>query len=500
MNNRFLKGIFIFLILLFIPLVIVSCNKDNKPKEINNEQLTNDISTLNNIISNLTRLENNVEKDLEAQLRDILIEAKQLIDDLEENIIKNTKKLLEKFKLLLKLIEERQNENPSPDPGSDPGIEPEPQPEDPNPEPQPEPQPEDPQPDPGSDPGTEPEPQPEPQPEPNPGHELDPSPKEGTDEDKYYKERLLFQPTINLHNDKLVSDEYIYNRDAMRVREYGRTLSLNPNTKNFSGYNSYYDKMNGVSLNNYLETLSSIINKNVKYGTYAKGSAETFKKADVVIKDGKKYYYRCYDSVLELVSSNQFDREHVWPNSRLGVERISGSGTGVASDYYNLRYCLPSLNRAKRDRFFKDSNKVEPHLVDKDGFYPGKTQKGDVARIILYMAVKYPHLRLVINPNQSNSKSYEKQHGQIGDVRLLLKWHKEDPVDDFERNRNEQILKIQGNRNPFVDHPDIFEKVLKLKILSQKLTSKTNKEPDYKNKKIAAVFIKDIISKPEYYL
>jgi endonuclease I len=48
---------------------------------------------------------------------------------------------------------------------------------------------------------------------------------------------------------------------------------------------------------------------------------------------------------------------------------------------------------------------------------------------------------------------------QMGDLQTLLLWHIQDPVDDFERNRNEVIFGYQGNRNPFIDHPELVSKI-----------------------------------------
>jgi Endonuclease I len=42
----------------------------------------------------------------------------------------------------------------------------------------------------------------------------------------------------------------------------------------------------------------------------------------------------------------------------------------------------------------------------------------------------------------------------FGNLATLLKWHKSDPLDNWESNRNEKIFKIQKNRNPFIDHPE----------------------------------------------
>ncbi|MDO9628296.1 MAG: endonuclease, partial [Acholeplasmataceae bacterium] len=48
---------------------------------------------------------------------------------------------------------------------------------------------------------------------------------------------------------------------------------------------------------------------------------------------------------------------------------------------------------------------------------------------------------------------------QMGKLDVLLKWHLQDPVDDFERNRNDVIYGIQNNRNPFIDYPEFVEKI-----------------------------------------
>lgn len=73
------------------------------------------------------------------------------------------------------------------------------------------------------------------------------------------------------------------------------------------------------------------------------------------------------------------------------------------------------------------------------------TGKGPVARATLYFLLRYPR---------------EISAAELPPARLqvLLRWHREDPVSMYERHRNAAIYVLQGNRNPFVDHPEWAER------------------------------------------
>jgi hypothetical protein len=73
--------------------------------------------------------------------------------------------------------------------------------------------------------------------------------------------------------------------------------------------------------------------------------------------------------------------------------------------------------------------------------------RGDVARAIFYMCIRYNGLN-VINGNPSDNPI-----GQIGDLATLLTWNTADASDDFEMNRNNEVYNWQMNRNPFIDYP-----------------------------------------------
>ena len=95
---------------------------------------------------------------------------------------------------------------------------------------------------------------------------------------------------------------------------------------------------------------------------------------------------------------------------------------------------------------------------DSDSFEPRAAVKGDAARMIFYMAVRYagqdgnmPDLYLVDDTSSSTGSP------KFGKLCTLVQWSKDDPVDSWERQRHEKVVEVQGNRNPFIDRPDFVE-------------------------------------------
>lgn len=165
-----------------------------------------------------------------------------------------------------------------------------------------------------------------------------------------------------------------------------------------------------------------------------------------------------------------WNREHVWAKSYGDF----GTRIGAGTDVHHIRAEDVSTNSARNNRSFDESNMP---YIDNSGNYNGPTPsytsreawtweprdevKGDVARMIFYMVVRYegdnnePDLELVDLIVDKSSKL--PKHGKSS---TLLKWHEEDPVDDYERYRNYIIYeKYQHNRNPFIDHPEFVEKI-----------------------------------------
>lgn len=123
-----------------------------------------------------------------------------------------------------------------------------------------------------------------------------------------------------------------------------------------------------------------------------------------------------------------WNREHIWPQSLL-------DGASV-SDLHNLKPADSSINSSRGNKTFENSTSGTYGAAG-SGWYPGDDDRGDIARIVFYMITRYPQLDIET----------------LGTLAMFLEWHELDPVDDFERNRNEVIYSYQKNRNPFIDYP-----------------------------------------------
>ena len=138
-----------------------------------------------------------------------------------------------------------------------------------------------------------------------------------------------------------------------------------------------------------------------------------------------------------------WEREHVWPHSRLGEDlpRPSNTSRNISTDLHNLRAIDPGVNQSRSNKYFDET-------TTSLSYYPGDEDRGDVARIFFYMALMYEALELI---NDVPAPF------QMAMLDVLIDWHTLDPVDDFERHRNDVIASYQGNRNPFIDYPLFYQ-------------------------------------------
>lgn len=142
--------------------------------------------------------------------------------------------------------------------------------------------------------------------------------------------------------------------------------------------------------------------------------------------------------------SGSWNREHVYAKSK-GTPNLGESGPGA--DGHHLRPTDVTLNSTRGSLLFDDGTGVTAGKTSRGGWYPGNEWKGDVARILMYMYVRYNTRCLPLNITMTPA-TYSSDFPDI-----LLKWNAEDPVSDFERQRNNVVAGVQKNRNPFIDNP-----------------------------------------------
>lgn len=142
-----------------------------------------------------------------------------------------------------------------------------------------------------------------------------------------------------------------------------------------------------------------------------------------------------------------WQREHVWPNSRLGVRRVGETDANIASDLHNLRFIESSINASRSNKWFDAT-------TTSTTYFPGE-DAGDVARIVFYMLMMYDHLELSNTPVEQ--QEYMVQGAKLGLVDYLIEAHTLDPVSPFEMTRNAVLTQNQGNPNPFIDYPYLLD-------------------------------------------
>jgi len=154
-------------------------------------------------------------------------------------------------------------------------------------------------------------------------------------------------------------------------------------------------------------------------------------------------------------ASGDWNREHVYSQS-LGTPALSDSGPG--SDAHHLRPADAQRNSSRNNRKFTDGS-GNSGIQSDGGWYPGDEWKGDVARMMMYMYVRYDDRCLMSNVGIGDNSATPDDM-----IDLFLKWNVEDPVSDFEKQRNTYHedtanQNAQGNRNPFIDNPILATRI-----------------------------------------
>lgn len=150
----------------------------------------------------------------------------------------------------------------------------------------------------------------------------------------------------------------------------------------------------------------------------------------------------------------EWNREHTYPKS-LGTPNLGTSGPGA--DVHHLRSCDVQRNGQRGSKKFASGSGNSGSVGS--NWYPGDEWKGDVARMMMYMYLRYGNRCLPINVTSGSTVAVDNNM-----VELLLDWNANDPVSNYEMNRNNYLELTsnqygQGNRNPFIDNPFLATRI-----------------------------------------
>lgn len=187
----------------------------------------------------------------------------------------------------------------------------------------------------------------------------------------------------------------------------------------------------------------------------------------LVDNDNKPSLYNTFHGSGGISDGNKahWNKEHIWAKSN----GFDSSGAEAYSDLHHLR-ASDKLNNGERSNYafttvsgsyVKDYNGDNSGKVNKSSqlYEPLDRDKGDVARALFYMATRYMDGVGSTGTHLNLTNGTESSGGKWGYLNTLLQWHTQDPPDAFEKHRNSLVQDIQGNRNPYIDHPEWAQKV-----------------------------------------
>ncbi|MEZ4792773.1 MAG: endonuclease [Gelidibacter sp.] len=238
---------------------------------------------------------------------------------------------------------------------------------------------------------------------------------------------------------------------------YGVVASTQPD--------GYYDSLDGLSDTALRQAIQDIIAEEgvVRAQTYT-DIIDILKEADQNPENSNQVWlvYKeigraKLDYQTGSVSTGKWNREHTYPRSRGGFFSIDLDDIADGKDVYwnttadSLRHGNSDAHALRAADGPENSSRGNQHYGQYNG--PMGTLggfKGDVARSVLYMELRYNGLQVV-------NGFPEGTVGELGDLATLLDWHRNDPPDDYEMNRNNVVYTWQYNRNPLIDYPDLVE-------------------------------------------
>lgn len=226
----------------------------------------------------------------------------------------------------------------------------------------------------------------------------------------------------------------------------------------------YYASLNGLAGDDLRQALQAIIadESTVRIHTYA-DVIDILKSADQNPENSNQVWLVYKEEGMAKLDFQtgssgvgKWNREHTFPRSLGGFDSIEEDDIADGIDVFwttnadSLRHGNSDAHALRAVDAIENSSRGNQHY----GEYNGPTGtlggfKGDVARGVLYMEIRYNGLTI--------ENGFPEVVGQMGDLQTILTWHRNDAPDDFEMNRNNVVYEWQRNRNPFIDLPELVE-------------------------------------------
>ncbi|WCO02461.1 endonuclease [Psychroserpens ponticola] len=249
---------------------------------------------------------------------------------------------------------------------------------------------------------------------------------------------------------------------------YGNVASTQPN--------GYYDSLDGLADDELRQALQDIIADPsvVRAQTYADVLDILVEADENPLHSNQVWlvYKEIGRSKLDVQTNSdnfeKWNREHTYPRSRGNFGDIEGDDIADGRDVFwttkadSTRHGNSDAHALRPADAIENSTRNNKNYGDPAfGAYDGPVATsgsfyGDVARSVLYMAIRYNNLS-VLSGYPVIPSDIEDYPGELGDLEILLDWHRNDPPDDYEMNRNNVVYTWQFNRNPFIDQPDLVE-------------------------------------------
>jgi endonuclease I len=218
-----------------------------------------------------------------------------------------------------------------------------------------------------------------------------------------------------------------------------------PDEDEFAAPAGYYDSATGVgaALKMQLAAILTAGHTQQTYGAF-KNSAARY-DADPNHPGNILLAYNRASVASQWNGGFSWNREHVWPQS-LQPGEAGDSTKGNLGDPYVLRPSDPGINSSRGNKPFGNLSTIGVYGSLGAFYFPGDPDKGDMARGLFYSATRYMSELSLVNGVPSGNT--------MGDLASLVRWNYTDTPDTFERRRGHLIFVDQGNRNPYIDHPE----------------------------------------------